>query len=387
MDPKLSRRSLLGAAGTAGLFTGFGEMAMAFQPNGPMVYEEAQSAPQDETSKHKIRFGVIGLDHDHINGITSALKRGGGELVSVYSNLPPAIADYKRRNPEVKVAAGEDEILNDPSIQLIASAGIPNLRTPVGLRAMKHGKDYLSDKPAITTMEQLAEVRKTIKETGRIFGIMYSERLGVRSAVKAGELVKAGAIGKVVQVLIIAPHQVNEPVRPAWFWDPEKYGGILVDIGSHQIDQFTYYTGSMKAEVVAAQIANIRYQHHPQFQDFGDVMLHSENGFGYVRVDWFTPNGLGTWGDGRLFLLGTDGYIEVRKYADIAGRPGGDHLIVVDHKQARYIDCSKGPLPFGSEFVSDIVNRTHVAQDQEQALLVAELSIHAQKTARRYGVA
>ena len=247
---------------------------------------------------------------------------------------------------------------------------------------MRHGKDYLSDKPAMTTLEQLAEVRKAVKETNRMFAIMYSERLEVRAAVKAGELIKAGAIGKVVQTVNLAPHQVNEPTRPDWFWDPARYGGILADIGSHQADQFVYYTGSTVADVTASQVANVNYKHRPKFQDFGDMMLHGNGGFGYVRVDWFTPKGLGTWGDGRLFVLGTEGYIELRKYADIAGRPGGNHLFLVDQKQATYMDCGKMDLPFGRQFVADIVNRTHVAQDQQQALLATELVLKAQKNAR-----
>jgi predicted dehydrogenase len=228
----------------------------------------------------------------------------------------------------------------------------------------------------------LAEVRKTIAETGRIFGIMYSERLGVPAAVQAGYLVRQGAIGKVVQTINIAPHQANPAVRPEWFWDPAKFGGILCDIGSHQADQFVYYTGSTEAQVVASQIANVRHPDRPAFQDFGDMMLTGNGGAGYVRVDWFTPDGLGVWGDGRLFILGTEGYIEVRKYIDIGGRPGGNHLFLVDGKGIRSIDCSKVVLPFGAQFTADVVNRTHTAQDQQQALLATELVLLAQKNAR-----
>jgi predicted dehydrogenase len=382
MKNQVSRRSLLKAAGTAGVAGGLPEVAMAFQPAGPVTYEVAASSYQDAAPKYSIKFAVIGIDHNHINGITDALRRGGGELVAVHSNLAETLAGYRKRYPGVKVAASEDEILNDPSIQLVASAAIPDLRAPLGIRVMRHGKDYLSDKPGITTLEQLAEVRRAVKETNRTFAIMYSERLEVRAAVKAGELVKAGAIGRVVQTVNLAPHQVNEKTRPAWFWDPARYGGILCDIGSHQADQFVYYTGSTVADVTASQIANVNYPHHPKFQDFGDMMLHGNGGFGYVRVDWFTPDGLGVWGDGRLFILGTEGYIELRKYADIAGRPGGNHLFLVDRKKVTYMDCSQVALPFGPQFVGDIVNRTHVAQNQEQALLATELVLKAQKNAR-----
>ncbi|MGD0295430.1 MAG: Gfo/Idh/MocA family oxidoreductase [Terracidiphilus sp.] len=381
----IGRRNFLKTMGAAGMFSTLPEAALGLHANGGHIAHEvvAPGADEDAKPKYSIKFAVIGLDHAHIMGITAAVIRGGGELAAFYSTLPREIAGFQKIYPQARLAKSEEEILNDPSIQLVASASIPNLRAPLGIRVMKHGKDYLSDKPAITTLQQLAEVRKVSAATGRMFAIMYSERLEVRAAVEAGYLVMAGAIGKVVQTLNIAPHQVNAPSRPDWFWDPAQYGGILCDIGSHQADQFVYYTGSTTAAVTASQIANVNHPDHPEFQDFGDMMLQGNGGAGYVRVDWFTPDGLGMWGDGRLFILGTEGYIELRKYLDIAGRPGGNHLFIVDKKQTRYMDCSNVVLPFGPQFVADIVNRTHTAQNQQQALLAAELVLKAQKNAKR----
>ncbi|HEX4751147.1 MAG TPA: Gfo/Idh/MocA family oxidoreductase [Bryobacteraceae bacterium] len=383
---EVNRRSLLKIVGSAGLMPAFAEAEMELTtPNGPLIYQVAEPGEQAQPSKESIKFAVIGLDHNHILAITAAVQRGGGQLVSFYSNNPRGIADFKKRFGEAKLARGEEEILNDKSIQLVASASIPVERAPLGIRVMRAGKDFLVDKPGITTLEQLAEVRKTIQQTGRIYAIMYSERLEVKAAVKAGDLVKAGAIGRVIQTVNLAPHQINQPnspPRPEWFWDPARYGGILCDIGSHQADQFVYYTGSTTAEVTGSQIANVNHADKPNFQDFGDMMVHGNGGAGYVRVDWFTPNGLGVWGDGRLFILGTEGYIELRKYADVAGRKGGNHLFIVDRTQARYIDCNNVELPFGPQFVRDIINRTHIAQDQEQALLATELVLKAQKNAK-----
>jgi len=381
----IGRRSFLKTVGAVGMLSTLPETALGLHAGSGHITHEAAApgAEEDAKPKYSIKFAVIGLDHAHIMGITAAVIRGGGELAAFYSTLPREIAGFQKIYPQARLAKSEDEILDDPTIQLVASASIPNLRAPLGIRVMKHGKDYLSDKPAITTLEQLAEVRKVSAATGRMFAIMYSERLEVRAAVQAGYLVKAGAIGKVVQTINIAPHQVNAPSRPDWFWDPVQYGGILCDIGSHQADQFVYYTGSTTAAVTASQIANVNHPGHPEFQDFGDMMLQGNGGAGYVRVDWFTPDGLGVWGDGRLFILGTEGYIELRKYLDIAGRPGGNHLFIVDKKQTRYMDCGNVVLPFGPQFISDIVNRTHTAQDQQQALLAAELVLKAQKNARR----
>ena len=368
----VSRRFLLKAAGP---------MAFAFQAAGQATHEVAAGSPQQQTPAHTIRFAVIGLDHGHINGITDTMRRNGGQLVSVYSTNAPAVAAFQKRYAGIKVARSEDEILNDPGIQLVCSAAVPNLRGPLGVKVMRHGKDFLTDKPGLTTLEQLAEVRSAVAQTGRMFAIMYG-RLEQRATTHAASLVKSGAIGHVVQTLQLAPHRINEKSRPEWFWDPELYGGTLCDLGSHQADEFVHFTGSTTVEVTMSKVANVRYRHHPKFQDFGDMMFHGDGGFGYFRVDWLTPGGVSAFGDERTFILGTEGYIELRKTIDIAGRPGGDHLFIVDGKSARYIDCKNLALPFGPQFVEDIVNRTHVAQDQNAALLAMELVLKGQKNAR-----
>jgi predicted dehydrogenase len=383
MNP-IDRRSMLTGAGVAGLAAALPGDVMAQALSGNAVPETVNTgAPTDPRPKHHIKFAVIGLDHNHIYSMTAAVIRGGGELVWVYATDAKQLAAFQKLFPSAKLARSEAEILEDRSIQLIAGAPIPDLRAPLGIRAMKAGKDYLGDKPAITSLKQLADVRAAIKATGRKFAIMYSERLEVPAAIKAGELIEQGTIGRVVQTINIAPHQVNPASRPDWFWDKARYGGILTDIGSHQAEQFLFFTKSTRAQVVAAQTGNINHPDKPLFEDFGDMTMSGNGGTGYLRVDWFTPKGLGTWGDGRLFVLGTEGYIELRKYADPTGKPGGNHLFVVDGKSARYLDCSKVYLPFGPQFVTDIVERTSIAQDQEQALLAAELVLKAQKNATR----
>lgn len=335
------------------------------------------------TAPVRIRFSVININHGHIFGMAQAVIRGGGELVSVYAKEPDLIAGFIKQFPNVKLASGEKEILEDPSIQLILSSGIPDERGPLGIRVMQHGKDYLVDKPGITTLEQLAEARKVQKETKRIYSIMFSERFENRATVKAGELIKAGAIGKVIQTIGLGPHRMTPKSRPEWFFDKKRYGGIITDIGSHQFDQYLFFTGTTKAEVVASQIGNTNYPQYPNFEDFGDVMLSGNGGMGYIRVDWFTPDGLASWGDGRLTILGTDGFIEIRKNVDIAsGHSGGNHLYLVDQKETRYIDCSKEPLPFGELFVNDIVNRTETAMPQAHCFLATELALKAQKNAK-----
>ena len=333
----------------------------------------------------RLRFSVIGLNHGHICGQTEAVIRGGGELALVYAKEPDLVAAFVERFPQAKVARAEREVLEDPTTRLVLSAAIPDERAPLGIRVMRHGKDYMADKPGITTLQQLAEVRKVQAETRRIYSIMYSERFENRATVRAGELVKAGAIGDVVQTIGLGPHRMNVKTRPPWFFDRARFGGILCDIGSHQADQFLFFTSSTRADVVASQVGNVHYSQYPDFEDFGDVMLRGDRGTGYIRVDWFTPDGLATWGDGRLTILGTAGFIEIRKNIDIAGRPGGNHLFLVDQKDTRHIDCREVPLPYGEQLVSDVLNRTETAMPQAHCFLATELVLKAQKSARKLG--
>jgi predicted dehydrogenase len=336
-----------------------------------------------QTSKPRLRFAVIGINHSHIYGQVLAVLRGGGELAWLYAEEPALVKDFRDRYSDVKLARSEDEILQDSTVQLVLSAGVPVQRAPLGMRVMRHGKDFMADKPGVTTLEQLAEVTRVQAETGRIYSIMYSERFENRATVRAGELVQAGAIGEVVQTIGLGPHRMHPPARPAWFFDKTQYGGVLCDIASHQADQFLYFTGSTGAEVVAAQVGNLSHPQYPDFEDFGDVMLRGNRGLGYIRVDWFTPAGLPVWGDTRLTILGTDGYIEVRKNVDLAGRPGESHLFLVDRKETRYFDCSTVPLPYGERLVDDVLNRTETSMSQAHCFLAMELVLQAQRQARQ----
>lgn len=331
----------------------------------------------------RIRFSVVKMNHGHIYSQVEAVIRGGGELVSFYAPEADLSAAFAKRYPQAKQAGSEQEILDDKSIQLILTSAIPSERAPIGIRAMKAGKDFMSDKPGATTLDQLAEVRRVQKETKRIYSIMYSERFENRATVKAGELVKAGAIGRVIQTIGLGPHRMNPKTRPEWFFEKDKYGGIICDIASHQFDQFLFFTGSKKAEIVASQTGNVSHPQYPGLEDFGDVMLRGDGGMGYIRVDWFTPDGLKSWGDGRLTILGTEGFIEIRKNIDPGVHDSGNHLYITDGKETRHLDCANEPLPYGQQLVDDILNRTETAMSQEHCFLATELALRAQKEAEK----
>lgn len=344
-----------------------------------------QGKPNPVVAKGEFAFAAIALDHGHIYGMCNGLVEAGADLVAVYDPDPAKVEAFVKKFPQAKAVASEEEILNDPSIRLVAGAAVPSERAALGLRVMDHGKDYFTDKTPFTTLEQLEQARAKVKETGKKYMVYYSERLHVESAVFAGQLIEQGAIGRVVQVIGFGPHRLNAPSRPDWFFKFENYGGILCDIGSHQIEQFLFFTGAKDAKVLHSKVANYNSKDYPELEDFGDATLVADNGAtNYFRVDWLTPDGLGTWGDGRMTILGTEGYIEIRKYIDIARDPQGDQLYLVNQEGEKHFSL-RGQVgyPFFGQLILDCINRTENAMTQEHAFKAAELCIQAQVQAIR----
>ncbi len=331
-----------------------------------------------------MRFAAIGLDHRHIYHMVGELLAAGATCAGYCpaTSDPRVLAGFQERFPDLQ-AVDRDRLLDDPSVDAVLCAAIPRDRAPIGIEAMRRGKDVMVDKPGVTSFEDLALVEGAVAETRRIFSICFSERFVAPSTIVAARLTAEGAIGRVVQTVGLGPHRLNRAIRPAWFFDTSTYGGILTDIASHQIEQFLFFTGSQHARIVASAVGNVGHPELPAFEDFGDLVIESERATGYVRVDWFTPDGLPTWGDGRLTILGTAGTIELRKYVDIAGRSGTDHVFITDGKGVRHIDASGEPLTYFRAFKADVENRTETAASQQHMFTVTRLALEAQARARR----
>ncbi len=329
-----------------------------------------------------MRFAAIGLDHRHVYHMVGGLLEAGATCVGFDPATSDArvLAGFRERFPTLPESPA-DRLIDDPDIDLIVCAAIPAQRAAIAVRAMRAGKDVMVDKPGVTDFDQLAAVERAVAETGRIFSVCFSERFIVPSTIVAGKLIADGAIGRVVQTIGLGPHRFNRAIRPDWFFDKRHYGGILTDIASHQIDQFLHFTGSPEAQIVASGVGHFGGPEFPEFEDFGEILLRSDRAGGYIRVDWFTADGLPTWGDGRLTILGTEGTIELRKYVDIAGRPGTDHLFLVDKSGTRHVDAAQEPLSYFRDLIADIGARTETAVGQRHTFTVCRLALEAQAKA------
>jgi predicted dehydrogenase len=313
--------------------------------------------------------------------MTENMLRVGARCLGYWTEgAPEPLEGFRKRFPDIRrFDTLEAALAAGAALALIAT--VPADRAALSIRAMETGHDVMTDKPGCTDAAQLAAIRACVAETGRIWSVNFSERFEVPAVTRADELVRAGAIGRVVHTTGLGPHRLNAATRPGWFFDRTRYGGILTDIGSHQIDQFLHFTGSTGAEVTMAHVANHAHPEAPGLQDFGEMALRSDKGSGYIRVDWYTPDALPTWGDGRLTLLGTEGYIELRKYVDIGGRDGTDHLILVNGTTCEKIDARDAGLPYFDRLLHDIQHRTETAMTQAHCFTVMELALTAQAKA------
>ena len=334
----------------------------------------------------ELSLAVIGVDHRHICGQLAGMLAAGCRCVGWWTRGDPHPVDgFVKRFPDVPRVDDRRRLLEDPDIDLVLIADIPVRRADRAIEAMRAGKDVMTDKPGCTTLDQLDELRRTVAETGRVWSVDFSERFETAASIKATELVRDGAIGRVVQTIGLGPHRLNRPTRPDWFFDRTQYGGILCDIASHQIDQFLFYTVSDDAQIVSSSVGNFANPDDPGLEDFGEVLIRSERGQGYIRVDWYTPDALPTWGDGRLTIVGTEGTIELRKYVDIAGRPGTDHLFLVNGTVCEHIDASNEKLTYFDNLAADVRDRTETAMSQAHCFKATELAIQAQNVAARLG--
>jgi predicted dehydrogenase len=332
-----------------------------------------------------LRFIVIGLDHRHVWDLVKGMLEAGAECAGWWPETsdPRVVEGFRSRFPHLPEVAEKAALLEDASASVMVCAAVPADRAGLAVEAMRHGKDVLMDKPGVTTAADLALLERTVADTGRIFSICFSERFLVPATTVALRLIRDGAIGRVVQTAGFGPHRLNRAIRPDWFFEPARYGGILADIASHQIDQFLTFTGSDDARIVTSTIGVFDDPRQSGFENFGEVVLRSDRAAGYCRVDWFTPDGLPTWGDGRLTVVGTAGSIELRKYLDIEGRPGTDHLFLADAKGTRYVDGSAEPWWYFRAFCQDVAQRTETAMTQRHVFTVCRLALAAQSGAER----
>ncbi len=335
-------------------------------------------------------FAVVGADHPHLFSLVSGLLEAGARAVA-HLRSGGLIEGYETWQP-TSAARELEEILADPDIDLVVTVGVPGDRADAAVAALEAGKAVLSAKPGVTSRDALTRIRDLVADRpGRPWTVLFSERYENRAISRAVTMARAGTVGHVVHVSGVGPHALAGDLRPEWFWDPARSGGILVDLASHQIDQFLVICGNPSAgdragvSLASSRVGNVNCPDHPRMQDVGSLTLVAGTSVGEHRVDLLSPPGLPTWGDVRLTIVGTEGSLEVRANIDAAGEPGGEHLIVVDGDGVRRVDVSADPLSWAHDLLADLADDGERVCTQAHVLAVCDLALEAQARATAWG--
>ncbi len=334
-----------------------------------------------------MKFAVIGINHGHIYGqVEGLLTVPGSQCAGVAVDQPHLLEEFSRRFPQIPIRTRES-ILNDATVDLIASASINSDRGPLAVEVLSRGKHFFVDKPPLTDLAQLEPLRRAIATSGKLFFVYYSERLSNPFDQQAKTIYQQGGIGELVHLMGLGPHKLNADIRPDWIWNPRQYGGVINDLLSHQVDWFCWFT-DQKIRQFSSRLGQFGAAAGREFDDFGDVMVTAENGItGYFRADWFTPEKSPVWGDVRGLIVGTRGTIEIRRIINLGAvdTPASGPCMILTNDQSgpTRIPAGNQPLAWPQHIASSLRTGKNQLNDPEMVLHVIETTLRMQCQAIR----
>ena len=334
--------------------------------------------------KEEYSFAIVGAAHGHIYQMAQGLISAGATLVAMYDADPANAVALRRAFPDAPLRESAQAIYADPTVQLVITAGIPAERAGIAIAAMEAGKDCMADKAPLISLEQLEALKATIAKTGRKYSVFYGESYDSEAVLLACDLIRRGVIGRLCYVNGAAPHRLNAPSRPAWFFHFAQTGGLLTDLLCHQIHQFLLFLDAQglptDAKPIASRVGNLFHRDLGELQDFGDAMINASCGVsGSFRVDWLSPAGLATWGDSRMTIGGESGMIELRKNCDIGRDKAPNHVYVVNEHGEFYQNVTgKLQKPYFPRFIRESIDGYTDPHELKLQLDAIELTIRAQ---------
>ncbi|MGQ9632259.1 MAG: Gfo/Idh/MocA family protein [bacterium] len=298
-----------------------------------------------------MKFGIIGCQHGHIaQFIDEMLAIPGTEFLGIVED-DPWLAESLSRRYDVPLLERREDLLN-LGVELVGSSARNDLKADLICYCLGRGLHVMVDKPLVITLGDLGRVMSAVEGSRAQLGLMLTERFNPPIA-HLKNLIDRGELGRIVHFTILKPHKIVASTRPPWHFVKSQNGGIIADLAIHDVDLLRWYLG---CEVKSFHAYESQYTllDKPAFSDNAEIFLIMENGAtAFLRPDWLMPDAYPTWGDGRIFCVGTEGCAEIRTTGDpFAGTPG--ELIVTTNKSApRKIT----PDPVGRNLAQDFIDR------------------------------
>lgn len=328
-------------------------------------------------------FAVVGLVHGHVYGMIEGLIGAGADLCCVYEPNDCLFQKFHSTYPGVERVQSLDSILFSDRIDLVVNCLRPDERADFSISVLESGRDVFSDKPGFLKKIDGDRILAASALGKSNYYIYFSEHIHHEESLAAKNLIDSGKLGKVFHYSGFAPHRLNADSRPWWFFDAKVNGDVLIDLGCHLFEQFLWFTGSKTAHVEKSILRNVCHAQYDGFFDFGESLIVGDSGAtGYIMVDWFTPDGLSSWGDCRAFISGTSGSLEVRKYLDIASGPNGILLLCDNEKEQKISVKDSIGFPFFGRLIQACLGVRPFDFDTSWCVNAMKLAIEASESAR-----
>ena len=323
----------------------------------------------------EIKIAMAGLAHGHgIAFLDSALKFDGVSVVGFYDDENPLSAQEASKTFNAPVYNDLDELLQKSGANTLLTAAINSSKADIIVKAVEAGLHIISDKPLVTKMDDLNRITDALEKNKNVkLYLMLSERYSP-VLVTTKNLIDAGEIGQVVNIINMRPHRLRPQGRPAWMFDSKQYGGILNDIGVHDIDIAVWLSGCEVDKILAASVSNKRFNEFDDFDDNGEAMLRLKNGcIVFILESWLTPEKYPHHGEMKFIVHGTKGQITVdpqNKKVTIYSDSKKQHNVKVKNPAETYVS---DPLKYFSNIKHEATVTTQVSIQAQRVALECQL--------------
>ncbi len=200
-----------------------------------------------------VRVGVIGCGN--ISGAYLGMSKNFPIVeMAACADLNMDVAKAKAEEFKIPRVVTVDELIADPSIEVILNLTVPKAHAPIALRALDAGKHTYAEKPFAVTREDGAAILKKAKEKKLLVGCAPDTFMGA-GIQTARKVIDDGSIGKPVSFTAF----MMSPGHESWHPSPEFYyevgGGPMFDMGPYYVTALLNLLGPVKRLAALTSVA------------------------------------------------------------------------------------------------------------------------------------
>lgn len=326
-------------------------------------------------------FSIIGCEHEHISIFIEEMLELGHECAGIYEAENKALLESVAEKYNLPIAEDKEMLLSN-NVDMVGSSAINNQKIDIIELCEERGKHIMVDKPAVTNREDYKRLQAVIDRGQIEVGMLLTERYRPAfSTLK--RYIDEQRLGKIINIGIRKPHKLKPSTRPAWHFSKEQGGGIVIDLFVHDFDLLRWLTGD-EIRGFDGMVTKNMLPEYPTFYDAAAVqVLLKDNTIAQLYADWHTPEASKTYGDGRIFVVGTEGYAELRLSGDPLITDETLMLFVTHEKEYERVELDTLQATISEDFLQRIEGKQ--AGITHQDILAASIAtIEADENAKIY---